>query len=85
MSRAKAGIRVSLDTDSKNLVLHFPIEDNEVRIQVFHVSGTMVAEQPAGDIISRQAMTLSVSLWKSGMYVLKVTGKKYNESVKIII
>ncbi len=85
MSRAEAGIRVSLDTDRKNLVLHFPIEDNEVRIQVFHVSGTMVAEQPAGDIISGQAMTLPVSSWESGMYVLKVTGKKYNESVKIII
>lgn len=85
INRTKTNIRASLDTDGKNLLLFFPNEDKEVCIKAFHISGTMASEQRPGEVASGQVIAFSVSSWEPGMYVLKITGKKYNESIKVMI
>lgn len=82
--RTNAGVRVSWDAGSRNFTVTFPENEREVRIRAFNISGSKVADRQFGEVMSGQTVTLPAS-WEAGVYVLKVTGDKLNESVKLLI
>lgn len=83
INQAKEDIRLSLDAGDRKFSLKFPKEDYEVRIQVFNISGTLISDQHPGKVLPEQIITLSAPQ-EPGIYILKITGKKYNESIKVM-
>ncbi len=77
----KAGMSVQALPGSKSFVINFGEEEAE-RVEVYNLQGLLHSEHK---VVSCSGLTLDMSAYASGMYLLKVYTKQGEESFKIML
>ena len=77
---AQSQIEITFE-DSEEMISYFETKSEVLEVEI----SNLLSEKKYKGVINKNGMTIDVSKIPTGLYIVKVTGKSYHETARLII